>query len=622
MRKSLKLLETSSKSAIANLNSGKSEQTVNLAKEVRSKPNFKELNDSEVLDCLETAESLIHNIKKLGLNQKEIHLAGIAKALGFELDAAGLKALYPISTEHITSKVFSLGFTSNLVQEILLESSADVVLFGGARGGGKTTVMLQDLYYFMCKEFQKENAKPFNAIILRNTVKDLDDVMNRVYEVFGKVGRHIKKDNIFQFDNGCILYFKAYSDTSKVQGKEYRWMAIEEIGLMDDKSKYEQLLATMRGGKSRVVLTGNPGGRGHKWLKQEFVDGKIPYLTYAMKGFKHLTAQYIPSVVTDNTKLIEADPAYLERTIKATEGTPSLRLAWLTGDWEYTYADPLFSANMFKFSTEFVKKVITSEGDFKFEANTKGLRIFQAWDLAQKTDSSHDFSACITIGVTANCEIHVLDVFQKKMDFVEICKTVAEYAQKWKASEVLIEEKGSGSSVLSQLNASGYKGLNLKGVSPQNRDKLDRASELKAFIMNSDLSITIPSAYNEPDSRQYAFSSNHRLRPTDDYTEFMTQLYAFPSLELEHDDFIDVFVYACVHVAKNIKKLSASREDIDRFKHMAELAAGMKMPNQANATEFKAEDTIKNSIILASTLNELYSTNSALQDLSCLADLI
>jgi hypothetical protein len=112
--------------------------------------------------------------------------------------------------------------------------------------------------------------------------------------------------------------------------------AVEEAGNYADPSPIWKMFGALRGkGGGQVILTFNPGGVGHHWLKELFIKP-------APKGMKVLEKMlpngasfdyiYIPSRVTDNQILLAKDPDYINRLHMV--GSPELVRAWLEGDFE------------------------------------------------------------------------------------------------------------------------------------------------------------------------------------------------------------------------------------------------------------------------------------------------
>jgi hypothetical protein len=110
----------------------------------------------------------------------------------------------------------------------------------------------------------------------------------------------------------------------------------DELGQWADPDAYNMLRACLRYSaadipKKRIRATGNPGGPGHHWIKQYFIDhapnGCVP-IDDLVTG---MTRMFIRSRVEDNRVLLERDPGYIARLRGV--GSEALVRAWLEGDW-------------------------------------------------------------------------------------------------------------------------------------------------------------------------------------------------------------------------------------------------------------------------------------------------
>jgi hypothetical protein len=94
--------------------------------------------------------------------------------------------------------------------------------------------------------------------------------------------------------------------------------------------KMKATLRSAEGIPCHFHATGNPGGPGHGWVKQRYIDP-------APQGWKIIEENgskriFIPAKLSDNKLLMENDPEYVDR-LKQT-GSPELVRAWLEGDWD------------------------------------------------------------------------------------------------------------------------------------------------------------------------------------------------------------------------------------------------------------------------------------------------
>lgn len=113
-------------------------------------------------------------------------------------------------------------------------------------------------------------------------------------------------------------------------------MSFDEVTEYPTPAGLLKMLSTLRsayGVPCTVRATGNPGGIGHSWVKQRYIDVAPPYTPYndPDTGF---TRMFIPSKTSDNTILLANDPKYRNRILAATGGNEALRKAWLEGDWD------------------------------------------------------------------------------------------------------------------------------------------------------------------------------------------------------------------------------------------------------------------------------------------------
>lgn len=220
-------------------------------------------------------------------------------------------------------------------QALELLEKYPVLFYGGAKGGGKS---------YLARVWQLDRRLTYPAthgLIIRKTYPQLFE--NHVLKFFEEYpfmrSLYNKAEKIFYFPNGSTLtmsYLQTADDVYNFFGREYEDIAIDEA--QDHK---EIVFKILRGSnrtinpniRPRILLTGNPGGIGHGWLKRIFVDGNFKE-EEDPKDFAFLQAK-----VHDNPKLLEADPDYLARL----KGLPEdKRRAYLDGDWD-VFAGQVFT---------------------------------------------------------------------------------------------------------------------------------------------------------------------------------------------------------------------------------------------------------------------------------------
>jgi hypothetical protein len=156
-------------------------------------------------------------------------------------------------------------------QEKFLASNADIVMFGGSRGGSKTASLILEVV----KDVKNKNL---SSIIMRNLKDDLLGVVetSQIFLApFGKYNTSIN-DMTWKFTCGGALKFTYYSDVydefvKRFQGKQFSYIGIDEITHMPyDKFKY--ILTCNRnpfGIKNRIYGTCNPDP--NSWVRL-FID--------------------------------------------------------------------------------------------------------------------------------------------------------------------------------------------------------------------------------------------------------------------------------------------------------------------------------------------------------------
>lgn len=213
-----------------------------------------------------------------------------------------------------------------------ITSPADITVFGGARGGGKTFGSLGD--WWLHAEAYGIHAR---GLMLRKARADLKDTIAIASELFGNAAKWIGgTDSYFQFRSGARLYM-AYLENEKdakaYQGWSLTRVYIEEMTQFLSLTPVFLLLATLRspaGIRCQMKCTCNPGGPSHFAVKTMFIDnGANVIVKDPVSG---LTRVFIPSKVSDNPALLQNDPGYINK-LKGV-GSPQLVKAWLDGDWD------------------------------------------------------------------------------------------------------------------------------------------------------------------------------------------------------------------------------------------------------------------------------------------------
>ena len=106
-----------------------------------------------------------------------------------------------------------------------------------------------------------------------------------------------------------------------------------------------------------------------------------------------------------------------------------------------------------------------------------GAQIVQSWDTASKADKRNDYSVCTTWLVDKE-DAYLIDVVRVRLEYPYLKKRIRDLADKHKADAVLIEDKGSGTSLIQDLKTEGLRCI---AIEPEG-DKVTRMSAVSARI--------------------------------------------------------------------------------------------------------------------------------------------
>lgn len=203
-----------------------------------------------------------------------------------------------------------------------------ITFYGGAKGGGKSAGMR---YIQLLRRIKY----PFShGAIFRRTYPELEgNHIRPMFAQFPELRRYYNSTKkILSLPNGSTLEFchcKNDADVDLYQGREFHDLGIEEAGQWPE-TMFRTLLGSNRSSnpniKARTLLTGNPGGLGHGWLKRIFVK-RLFNERESPEDYA-----FVQAFVHDNPALIKNDPAYLRRL--ESEPNEALRKAYLLGDWD------------------------------------------------------------------------------------------------------------------------------------------------------------------------------------------------------------------------------------------------------------------------------------------------
>lgn len=208
----------------------------------------------------------------------------------------------------------------------------ETLFYGGARGGGKSDYLLgdylQDVFNY---------GKAWQGILFRRTMPELEQLIKRSHDIYPSTGAEWKDQaKTWTWSNGASLklrYLERVQDASRYQGHEYVWIGWDELTQWATDEAFKMMYACLRSSTDvpvkRVRGSGNPGGPGHHWVYNRFIQPNPEGLEVISEGGH--SRVFVPAKVKDNKILLEKDPDYADR-LKLV-GSPELVRAWLEGDW-------------------------------------------------------------------------------------------------------------------------------------------------------------------------------------------------------------------------------------------------------------------------------------------------
>lgn len=213
-------------------------------------------------------------------------------------------------------------------QFLELIETKPTTFYGGAKGGGKSKGLQ------LIQLIRRFKYPGTTGAIFRRTFPELEGnhiaPLFRAYPELRPYYSETKK--ILNLPNGSSLQFCHCSNESDInlyQGREFHDLAIDEAGQWPE-GMFRQLQGSNRssipGIKPRTILTGNPGGIGHGWLKRLFIERRFN------ERERPEDYAFIQALVDDNAALMDNDPDYVHRL--NAEPNEALRKAYRFGDWD------------------------------------------------------------------------------------------------------------------------------------------------------------------------------------------------------------------------------------------------------------------------------------------------
>jgi len=235
--------------------------------------------------------------------------------------------------------------------EVLWRNETEV-LYGGARGGGKT---IAGIIWLLLGNFDLDPSEPlystyindpnYTALVLRRNAADLKEWVEEAKRIFGPLGAKCSGNpTIIEFKSKARIYtnhLESDDAFEKYKGWNIWKILIEELTLIPKLGGYLKLLASLRafnsGGKARpqIFSTTNPDGDGSAWVCNRFVEvpiiggGMNPWGQRMKDPITGLSRIFMPAKVADNP-YSKNDPNYMGMLLSQDKQTQD---AWIHGLW-------------------------------------------------------------------------------------------------------------------------------------------------------------------------------------------------------------------------------------------------------------------------------------------------
>ena len=365
-------------------------------------------------------------------------------------------------------------------------------LYGGAAGGGKSDALLMAALQYV-------HVPGYSALLLRKTYSDLalpGALMSRADEWLRSSSGHWRGgQKRWIFPSGASLTF-GYLDH---QGSEYRYQSSEfqYIGFDEltqfRENQYRYLFSRLRRLEGQPVplrmrSASNPGGVGHEWVRQRFVDNK-----------GDTERIFVPATLIDNPYLDQQ--AYLA---SLSQLDPITRRQLLDGDWTARHGGD-------KFQREWFEVV---------DAVPVGLNKIRYWDMAAtepKWGTDPDYTAGALLGLSEDGIVYIMDVRRMRGSPGAVEKHIGLTAELDTPEVTVVMEQEPGASGVAMIDH--YRRRILQSF-PFYADKVSGSKEVRAGPLSSQ-----------------AEAGNVKLLRGAWIGDFLDEAETFPTGE--HDDMVD-----------------------------------------------------------------------------------
>jgi phage terminase large subunit-like protein len=417
-------------------------------------------------------------------------------------------------------------------QRLLYETEAKEVLYGGAKGGGKSFALLLKA----CKICLTHPTA--RVLVVRNTFEELKSLIETSRKVMCHFGATLRKSGVeagWTFANGARVVF-GYMDGpngSRWQGNNPTTALIDEAGEIGDYSLIANIAKELRsahGVPAQVIMTANPGGPGETWLMERFINDAKDEPRLTTQGDTvtckvHTGRLFIPARLTDNPHLASTD--YQERLEDVLSGNDRLYQALIHGVWGVPPDSKIFKVDMFNREPKL---------DAQF------IRTVWSWDTAYSTADGRSFSAGVLLGIDTLGRLWVLDALKARAEWDDLVPMVRNCYRDFRSDAVLIEAQANGISLGQTL---AREGIPVEMFKPRN---VQVSSSLGAKAARHTLSMM-----------EVTQVGGVRVAPFKGREAFLNELFTQPANKVK--DYPDAFAQGVIHMLQSPRKRVITRSD-------------------------------------------------------------
>ena len=398
-------------------------------------------------------------------------------------------------------------------QELFLRSNADITIYGGSAGGGKSFALIID-------PLRYKHVPGFGAVLFRRTIPEITreggmwDETRNIYPQFGAVANQVERKWTFPSGAKITLSGLQYSNDLKTwRGAQIAMMGFDQLETFE-RDQFIYLLHRNRsvcGVKPYVRATCNPepgwladmlawwiaedgyadlsrSGK-KRWFVMDndvFVWGDTKdELNKEYPDINPRSMTFIPATIYDNQILMEKDPNYIA-TLQGLSVVDRERLLGdrdRGGNWKIKpSAGNVFNRAWFEIIGDWDRE----------DRHWKAVLRFDLAATAPTVDSPDpDYSAwCVMLFNTDSKDVLILDANQAKLNPTEVYRKLESTARYWQQffSDLGIpykvrweEEPGSAGKRESHYTLSPMLvGIDARGVRSTG-DKISRARPLAAY---------------------------------------------------------------------------------------------------------------------------------------------